>query len=120
MISFLLLFAFFNFGDSRKRFFKPKLKSLSTQNDDSTVCNLCTNLMTGITGMINDGIDEDQIQTKMLSACLLYPGEYSTICQTIGTTYFPIFIHLAREKVSEEKACIKMGYCSDLESKMFQ
>ena len=117
MISFLFLFALFNFGSSSKRFFKPRHKSVSLKNDDSVVCNMCINFMTGISGMINDGFPEDQIQIKMLSACLNYPNDYSKICETIATTYFPIFIHLATEKVGEEKACIKMGYCSDLENK---
>ena len=64
MISFLLLFTFFNSGTSTKRFFNPRYNKLRVRNDDSTVCNMCINLMTGISGMINDGIDQDEIQTK--------------------------------------------------------
>lgn len=117
MISILCIFALIPFGISSKRVPFRYQKKKVMDDDFTTACDLCQNLNSALIRYVNFGYDDDQVQASILSACAVFSGKARTVCDFIADTYFPVFLHLAKEKIPASSSCIKMGYCSDLESK---
>mgnify|MGYP001052666271 FL=1 len=118
MFIVIYLFTFIHFGASVKMHPKINRKKLYLKEEYSEACELCKNCFNGVSSMLEDGFSDDEIKASLLSVCNIYPEKYSEICNELGTTYFPILLHLAHELSSESKNCIKLGYCSDLENRI--
>ena len=90
----IIFFLLFNFGKCLKLNPSFRYKSIQIKDDFTTACDLCKNSVTVIKHLSDLGCTMDEIQVSILAACSLYSGKSREVCDSIASTYFPIFYFL--------------------------
>lgn len=116
MFCLLCIFFLIHLGSCSKKISWRSHKKRLYDDDFTTACDLCQNLDSLLIRYESYDYPDDQIQTSLLSSCNILSGKANEVCRYIADTYFPVFLHLAREGTAASVACTKMGYCSDLEN----